>query len=86
MKRIEGFYTELYSSSNQVQTPNLIESKEEIPDVSLSEVRSALSQMANDKAEGPDGISIEQLKAGGHLVQKNLAIYIHHKKKRRFLY
>ena len=37
-------------------------------EITQSEVRSALNQMANDKAVGPDQISIEKLKAGGSTI------------------
>ena len=33
--------------------------KSDIPDITRRELRSALSQMLNDKAVGPDGILVE---------------------------
>ena len=72
LERIEEFYTELYSTNSQSQiyetTPH-----PEIPHVTLSEVRNALSQMPNGKAAGQDGISIESLKAGGAIIHRELA-------------
>ena len=65
LERIEQFYTELYSSNNKVQYSN--------PGVTTNEVRSALSQMSNDKAVGPDRISTEALKAGNTIIHKQLA-------------
>ena len=73
LERIEQFYTELYSSSNKVQYSNPGVTTNDVPEVTLSEVRSALSQMSNDKAVGPDRISIEALKAGNTIIYKQLA-------------
>ena len=44
----------------------------EIPEDSQSEVRHALNRMQNDKASGPDGISVETLKAGGASLDQHL--------------
>ena len=44
-----------------------------MPSVTQSEVRYALSKMKNDKAPGPDGIMIEQLKSGGAIIHQELA-------------
>ena len=73
LRRIEEFYTELYSSNNRVQAPDMVGGNFEIPVITQSEVRSALQQMANDKAVGPDGISVEELKAGGSTIHQQLA-------------
>jgi hypothetical protein len=75
LKRIEEFYTDLYSSPlptagthNTKKTNNM-----NLKCITKTEVRYALTQMSNDKAVGPDGISTESLKAGGEILYKNLA-------------
>ena len=75
--RIAEFYTELHASnspSESHQQPPL----PEIPDVTQSEIRHALNRMPNGKASGPDGISVETLKAGGACLDQQLAsLYIY---------
>ena len=73
LERIEEFYTELYSTSSNSVYVSDNEVIAEVPSVTISEVRHALSKMANDKAVGPDGVAIEALKAGGSIVHKELA-------------
>ena len=49
--------------------PQLQESDEKL----ISEVRNAVFQMKEGKAPGKDGLTIEAIKAGGHVLWKALA-------------
>lgn len=77
---IERFYGQLYTSTRNPVT-NLANDPrarltrhytEDIPDVSLYEIRMALKQLKNSKAPGDDGVTAELLKAGGKPVLKAL--------------
>ncbi|CAG5039699.1 unnamed protein product [Parnassius apollo] len=54
---------------------------DDIPDVSLSEIRMALQHLKNGRAPGEDGITAELLKAGGtpvlEVLQKLLNSVLH---------
>ena len=63
LERIEEFYTELYASNNQSESHQAA-LHPEIPEATQSEVRHVLNRMPNGKASGPDGVSVETLKAG----------------------
>ena len=73
---MEEFYTELYALNNQSERHQAAPHPE-IPEVTQSEVRHALNRMPNWKASGPDGISVETLKAGGASLDQQLAKFMH---------
>ncbi|CAK1590592.1 unnamed protein product [Parnassius mnemosyne] len=73
LSEIERFYGQLYTSSlephasvsNDPRASLIRHYSEDIPDVSLSEIRMALQHLKNGKSPGEDGITAELLKAGG---------------------
>ncbi|RVE40675.1 hypothetical protein evm_014675 [Chilo suppressalis] len=79
LREIESFYRQLYSSrtpgESRARDPRAKLTRhytEDIPDVSLYEIRIALKQLKNNKAAGDDGITTELLRAGGTPVLKVL--------------
>ncbi|CAG4942909.1 unnamed protein product [Parnassius apollo] len=72
LSEIERFYGQLYTSSlephasvsNDPRASLIRHYSDDIPDVSLSEIRMALHHLKNSKAPGEDGITAELLKAG----------------------
>lgn len=68
---IKKFYTDLFASKQQIQAPEL--TLEEVPEIMPSEVERAIRKMKNGKSPGLDGITVEDLKAGGWTLCKVLS-------------
>ncbi|MFH4975096.1 hypothetical protein AB6A40_001805, partial [Gnathostoma spinigerum] len=70
---IKDFYTRLYSSKINITPPLLWNSTTTVPEMLVSEMRSALSEMSKGKVTGKDGISFEILEAGGLTLYRTIA-------------
>ncbi|KAL3280790.1 hypothetical protein HHI36_004022 [Cryptolaemus montrouzieri] len=73
------FYTNLYTS----KSPNVMDTSssvlnvgsEDLPDICLSEIRSALKSMRNGKCLGENHITAEMLKLSGGRMEELIQIY-----------
>ncbi|KAK6736075.1 hypothetical protein RB195_019010 [Necator americanus] len=71
----ERFYSNLFRSSTPVSIP-IIPTGETPPQIFSSEVRVAIKSMKHGTAPGPDFISAEFLRAGGHPPHLILAVHM----------
>ena len=65
------FYENLYSSKKKLSQPKL--SPEAVPPILLAEFEHAVTQMKNGKAEGIDGVTIEEIKTAGPKLWRTLS-------------
>jgi len=74
IKRVEEFYQDLYASKKTLKNPEINEDEEdEIPNITINEVKKAITDMKRGKAPGEDEILVEYLKEGGDVICKELA-------------
>ncbi|KAK6760971.1 hypothetical protein RB195_022153 [Necator americanus] len=71
----ERFYSNLFRSSTSVSSP-IIPTGEALPRILPSEVRDAIKSMKPGTAPGPDFISADFLRAGGHPLDVILAAHM----------
>ncbi|KAH1002202.1 hypothetical protein HUJ04_008313 [Dendroctonus ponderosae] len=76
---VTDFYSELYSNQaeplNQQQLPKVQNvGSEDIPQIIIDEIKSAVKNMKNNKSAGDDDVTIEYIKEGGstllYVIQK----------------
>ncbi|MFH4982363.1 hypothetical protein AB6A40_009072 [Gnathostoma spinigerum] len=75
---VKDFYTRLYSSKINITPPLLSNSTTTVPEVLVSEVRFAQSEMSEGKVTNKDGISTEILKVGGLTLNRAIAQRFNH--------
>ena len=78
---IENFYRTLYTASpvykEHSPTKNILNvGSEDIPEITIAEIRAALKQMKNRKSPGEDRITSEMLKLGGKIVEQATQILL----------
>ena len=64
--RVQEFNTALFASKTAVPLDEDRREEEDVSSILVSEVRAAVLSLKSDKAPGPDGITNEALKTGGH--------------------
>ena len=67
--RIKEFYEDLYSTKITNRTNKV---QNNIPDILIGEIEMALNSMQNDRAPGPDHITIDMIKNRGTTVLKSI--------------
>lgn len=75
---VESFYRELYKipeeqQENRPLTKVINQGSEEMPDITVHEIRGAIREMKNNKSPGNDGIVIEAIKLAGRETLRALA-------------
>lgn len=83
-KVIQEFYLDLYKQTVQPPTadtrrhthPVINVGSEEMPEISISELRTAIGQLKKEKAPGEDGITNEMLKIGGKTLEEAILILL----------
>ena len=75
LTRWNDFYSSLYQC-NRDAFEYFEETEGTIPPILLSELLHALKVLLSDKAPGPDGITVEMLRAGGHYLHNQLLILL----------
>ena len=63
----------MFSLDIQIPPPTITDGDTAPPQVLVSEITRAVSQMANDRAPGKDGITVKMIKAAGYALWKGLA-------------
>lgn len=80
LQTVEQFYSKLYNKTEEYVIPNvnipkvLNQGSEDLPDVTVAEIKKALLQMKNNKSPGDDGIVAEAIKLGGEKLIQMLTI------------
>lgn len=75
LKIVREFYATLYKRNKDGQRTYKIpkiqnQGSEDLPPVTTEEIRAALKDMKNRKSPGDDGVVIEAVKCGGHLLHR----------------
>ena len=72
LKVVEDFYTDLYNSNDITQTEMNI-AIEDVPDITVDEIKMAIKSTKRGKTAGEDGISIDLIKDAGEIASVKLA-------------